>query len=157
MFPTQDQLEADTLPDFCTGFLYVTRPSVGAALAQAGLEMFGDSEDIVITEDYLIAGVLRQRLGQVEVESLRQEGLVDRVWQDYLSHCPWLVTARQTFFNDLVKSKRSSRHNVQYVGSLTNWPVWRFFICLHIESLLESVELRLPGIVPDLLWDVCAR
>ena len=154
---TQDQLEADTLPDFCTGFLYVTRPSVGAALAQAGLEMFRNSEDIVITEDYLIAGVLRERLGEVEVESLKQEGLVDRVWQDYLSHCPWLVTVQQTFFNDLVKSKRSSRHNVQYVGSLTNWTVWRFFICLHIESLLESVELRLPGIVPDLLWDVCER
>jgi len=154
---TKDQLEADTLPDFCTGFLYVTRPSVGAALAQAGLEMFRNSEDIVITEDYLIAGVLRERLGEVEVESLKQEGLVDRVWQDYLSHCPWLVTVQQTFFNDLVKSKRSSRHNVQYVGSLTNWTVWRFFICLHIESLLESVELRLPGIVPDLLWDVCER
>ena len=61
------------MPDFCTGFLYVTRPSVGAALAQAGLEMFRDSEDIVITEDYLIAGVLRQRLGEVGVESLRQE------------------------------------------------------------------------------------
>lgn len=154
---TKDQLEADTLPDFCTGFLYVTRPSVGAALAQAGLEMFRNSEDIVITEDYLIAGVLRERLGEVEVESLRQEGLVDKVWEDYLSHCPWLVTVQQTFFNDLVKSKRSSRHNVQYVGSLTNWTVWRFFICLHIESLLESVELRLPGIVPDLLWDVCER
>lgn len=154
---TKDQLEADRLPDFCTGFLYVTRPSVGAALAQAGLEMFRNSEDIVITEDYLIAGVLRERLGEVEVESLRQEGLVDKVWEDYLSHCPWLVTVQQTFFNDLVKSKRSSRHNVQYVGSLTNWTVWRFFICLHIESLLESVELRLPGIVPDLLWDVCER
>ena len=107
---------------------------MGAALAQAGLEMFRDSEDIVITEDYLIAGVLRERLGEVEVESLRQEGLVDRVWQDYLSHCPWLVTTQQTFFNDLVKSKRSSRHNVQYVGSLTNWTVWRFFICLRKYS-----------------------
>ena len=154
---TQDQLEADTLPDFCTGFLYVTRPSVGAALAQAGLEMFGNSEDIVITEDYLIAGVLRERLERVEVESLRQEGLVDSLWQHYLSHCPWLVTARQTFFDDLVSSKSSSRHNVQYVGSLTNLRVWRFFICLHIESLLESVEMRLPGIVPDPFWDVCAR
>merc|ERR1719219_2333578 len=108
--------------------------------------MFGSSDDIVITEDYLIAGVLRSRLASVEMDSL---------WQNYLSHCPWLVTAQQTFFNDLVKSKRSSRHNVQYVGSLTNWTVWRFFICLHIESLLESVEIRLPGIVPDLLWDVC--
>ena len=47
----QDQLEKDVLPDFCTGFLYVTKPSVGAALAQAGLELYKDSADIVITED----------------------------------------------------------------------------------------------------------
>jgi len=154
---TKDQLEADVLPDFCTGFLYVTVPMVGAALVQAGLEMYRDHEDIVITEDYLIAGVLRERLDNVEVESLRQDGLMDSAWQNYLSHCPWLVTARQTFFDDLVNSKSSSRHNVQYVGSLTNLRVWRFFICLHIESLLESVEVRFPGIVPDLFWDVCAR
>ena len=37
----------------------------------------------------------------------------DSLWKRYLSHCPWLATARQTFFNDLVISKRSSRHNVQ--------------------------------------------
>ena len=76
------------MPDFCTGFLYVTKPSVGAALAQAGLEMFGDSEDIVITEDYLIAGVLRQRLGQVEVESLESD--------PWVKSCPRALRSRTT-------------------------------------------------------------
>ena len=33
-FTLQDQLDADILPDFCSGFLYVTRPEVGAGLAQ---------------------------------------------------------------------------------------------------------------------------
>ena len=122
----QDQLEADVLPDFCTGFLYVTRPSVGAALTQAGLELYKDSEDIVITEDYLIAGVLRERLGEVEVESLRQESLVDRVWQDYLSHCPWLVTTIQTFFDDLVLSKVSQHTLSQILDFLSRFPVCNF-------------------------------
>ena len=30
----QEQLEPDKIPDFCSGFLYVTKPQVGAALAQ---------------------------------------------------------------------------------------------------------------------------
>ena len=30
----QEQLEVDKIPDFCSGFLYVTKPQVGAALAQ---------------------------------------------------------------------------------------------------------------------------
>ena len=29
---------------------------------QAGFEMYRDSEDVVITEDYLIAGVLREKI-----------------------------------------------------------------------------------------------
>jgi len=154
---TKDQLDADILPDFCSGFLYVTRPEVGAGLAQAGLEMYRDSEDVVITEDYLIAGVLREKIQGVDVETLRKDHFTDWVWQRYLSHCPWLVTTRQTFFDDLILSKKSSRNNVQYVGSLTNWRVWRFFLCLHFESLLEIVETKVPGTVPDFIWDVCTR
>lgn len=154
---TKDQLDADTLPDFCSGFLYVTRPEVGAALAQAGLQLYRDSEDVVITEDYLIAGVLREKIPGVDVETLRSDRVSDWAWQNYLSHCPWLVTTRQTFFNDLVLSKKSSRNNVQYVGGLTNWRVWRFYLCLHFESVLEMLETRVAGVVPDYLWDVCAR
>lgn len=154
---TKDQLDADILPDFCSGFLYVTRPEVGAGLAQAGLEMYRDSEDVVITEDYLIAGVLREKIQGVDVETLRSDHFTDWVWQRYLSHCPWLVTTRQTFFDDLILSKKSSRNNVQYVGSLTNWRVWRFFLCLHFEALLEIAETKVPGSVPDYIWDMCTR
>ena len=67
--------------------------------------MYGDSEDVVITEDYLIAGVLREKVSGVDVETLRSDRITDYLWQNYLSHCPWLVTLRQTFFNDLVLSK----------------------------------------------------
>ena len=41
----------------------------------------------------------------VDVETLRSDRVSDWAWQNYLSHCPWLVTTRQTFFNDLVLSK----------------------------------------------------
>jgi len=154
---TKDQLEDDVLPDFCSGFLYVTKPQIGAALAQAGLHMYRYSDDVVITEDYLIAGVLREKVPGLAVESLRSDRVTDLIWQNYLSHCPWLVTLRQTFFNDMVLSKKSSRSNVQYVGSMTNTKVWRFFICLHVESILEMVDLRMPGVVPDFMWDICSR
>ena len=43
----------------------------------------------------------------VDVETLRSDRVSDWAWQNYLSHCPWLVTTRQTFFNDLVLSKVS--------------------------------------------------
>ena len=46
---------------------------------------------------------------------------------------------------------------MQYVGSMTNTKVWRFFICLHVESILEMVDLRMPGVVPDFMWDICSR
>ena len=67
--------------------------------------MYRDGEDVVITEDYLIAGVLREKIPGVDVETLRTDHLTDWVWQRYLSHCPWLVTTRQTFFDDLILSK----------------------------------------------------
>ena len=31
-------------------------------MVQAGLQLYRDSEDVVITEDYLIAGVLREKI-----------------------------------------------------------------------------------------------
>ena len=74
-------------------------------LPQAGLHMYRYSDDVVITEDYLIAGVLREKVPGLAVESLRSDRVTDLIWQNYLSHCPWLVTLRQTFFNDMVLSK----------------------------------------------------
>ena len=41
VFVAQDQLDADIFPDFCSGFLYVTRPEVGAGLAQVSQQEWG--------------------------------------------------------------------------------------------------------------------
>ena len=152
---TKEELEVDILPDFCTGFLYVTTPQVGAALVQVGLVLYSQTE-VVVTEDYLIAGVLRERLPDVSLEAL-ETGVTARMWQNFFSHCPWLTTVKQTFFNDLVVTKRSSRSGVQYVGHIFTPAVWRFFLCIHMEALLEMVEMKMAGIVPDYVWDVCVR
>merc|ERR1719357_1860289 len=71
---TKDELDQDILPDFCSGFLYITTPKVGAELVQVGLSLYNKKE-VVVTEDYLIAGVLRERLPGVTLESL-DSGLV---------------------------------------------------------------------------------
>jgi len=152
---TKEDLEDDIMPDFCSGFLYITSPRVGYKLVQAGMHMYPEKE-VRIAEDYLVAGVLRQRLG-VPLDMIEGHSLTSKLWTSTLSHCPWMTTTKQTFFNDLVLRKNSARSNVQYVGTVTQPQVWRFFICLHLEAALEILETRAPGLIPDFIWDVCAR
>ena len=52
---SRSQLAADLHPDFCSGFLYLTSPRVGAELVQAGLSLYGDME-VEQIEDSLITG-----------------------------------------------------------------------------------------------------
>ena len=152
-----DQLESDYVPDFCAGFSYAVSPSLGARLVQASVLMFGHyKDDIVLIEDSLITGVLRESLGDVDLDMLvdtRQRWL----WRNILSYCPWLTVFKLTFFDELVIQKTSDRSGVQYVGSIATPKVWKFFICLHIESLLGAGENLLGLAMPEILWDVCKR
>ena len=152
---SKEEYDRDVMPDFCIGFLYVTTPKVGAALVQVGLALYNQTE-VVQIEDSLITGVLRERLPQVSIEMLETPG-IPSLWQRFFTLCPWMNTFKQTFFNSMIMSKRSSRSDVHYVGSITTPGVWRFFICLHVEGLLELVDFSLPGLVPLWLWDVCVR
>ena len=52
---SRSQLASDLHPDFCSGFLYLTSPRVGAELVQAGLSLYGDME-VEQIEDSLITG-----------------------------------------------------------------------------------------------------
>ena len=61
------------------------------------------------------------------------------------------------FLDPLVVRKTSDRSGVQYVGSLTEPGVWRFFLCLHVETALGAVEGLLGAALPDFVWDVCQR
>ena len=58
---TSDEYPAYRYPDFCFGYLYITTPSVGAALVQVGLLLYPQTE-VRIIEDAFITGVLREKL-----------------------------------------------------------------------------------------------
>jgi len=152
---SKQEFERDVMPDFCIGFLYITTPTVGAALIQVGQKLFSETETEQI-EDSLITGVLRERLPWVRIEMLMTPG-VPSVWQKFFTLCPWMNTFKQTFFNSMIRSKKSSRSYVEYVGPVTSLGVWRFFVCLHIEGLLELVESSASSLVPSWLWDICVR
>ena len=46
---------------------------------------------------------------------------------------------------------------MQYVGSVGDWAVWRFWLCLHLETGLATLDRLLAGSTPACLWDICAR
>jgi len=150
---SKEDLETDVMPDFCCGFLSVTTPQVGAALVQVALSMYPEKE-VVQSEDSLITGVLRERLPWVRMELLERSWL----WSNIFSHCPFITITKQTFFNDLVLSKHSSRSNVQYVGTPSNPRVWRYYLCLIFEVGIEKIRDILPQeLVPDFMWNICKR
>ena len=53
--------------------------------------------------------------------------------------------------------KASSRGGVQYVGPVTSPAVWRYYLCLHLETTLAALADLDPGLAPAWLWDVCSR
>ena len=145
------QLPQSRVPDFCAGFLYLVTPRTAVRLAQAGLAVFGEfQQEISLIEDSLITGVLRQSLGELELGMLTG----GPAWLPLLSHCPWLTIAKLTFFDPVVTSKTSDRSGVQYVGSVTDIKVWRFFLCLHLEVFLLALENFMDA---GVLWDLCKR
>ena len=115
------------MPEVCNGWLSVTTPKVGAELAQVGLSLFGES------------------------------GASGSKWERFFTLCPWLNGFKATFFNSLIVSKTSSRKGVEYVGSIFSPAVWKYFICLHIEHLLDDLERLFPSMLPSYVWDACTR
>merc|ERR1712032_257690 len=95
-----------------------------------------------------------ERLPELRIEVLE----VRPAWPWRLfTYCSWLHMFKQTFYNDLILSKKSSRKGVQYVGDITNPNVWRFFLCVMLEGGLEALETHVPWVMPSFLWNICAR
>ena len=152
---SRDDWERDSLPTFCVGFLSVTTPRLGAQLAQVGLELYKDREtEVVQIEDSLITGVLRERLPHITIEVLSRG---HPAWNRVTSWCSFTHMFKQTFFNDLVISKVSSRSNIHYVGSITNLQLWKFYLCVLMEATLHTVQSHTPLPVPPFLWTICTR
>lgn len=150
---SEEQFPWDVIPDWCTGFLYVTTPAVGAQLVQAGYVLYNSTE-VEQIEDSLITGVLRNALPDVKIDTY-ETGLLSQIWLKYLSHCNFLAGFKITFFNSYVISKVSSRSDTWYVGSVTDAQVWRYFLCLHVEGVLAGLEEFLN--LPDWMYDLCHR
>ena len=152
---SREDWERDRLPTFCVGFLSLTTPGLGAQLAQVGLELYGERErEVTQIEDSLITGVLRERLPHITVKVLSRG---HPFWNTVSSWCPVTHMFKQTFFNDLIISKVSSRNNVHYVGSITNLQLWRFYLCILLEGGLRLLETHAPAFLPHSLWSICAR
>lgn len=152
---SREDWERDSLPTFCVGFLSVSTPRLGAQLAQVGLELYRDRQtDVVQIEDSLITGVLRERLPHVTIEVLSKG---HPAWNRVTSWCPVTHMFKQTFFNDLIISKVSSRSNIHYVGSVNNLQLWKFYLCTLLEGGLRLLESQAPSLLPHYLWTVCAR
>ena len=98
----------------------------------------------------MVTGILRERLPHVRIQLMES---VD--W--WISWCPFLYQFKQTFFNSLIVSKKSSGGGVQYVGSVTNPGVWKYFLCIKTEAHLMGIENIFPNIVPSFVWNICAR
>ena len=88
-----------------------------------------------------------------ESSSLISTSLLETV----LSQCYWLQYTQNTFLNHLVKSKVSSRKQVPYVGSVWNTQLWRTYLCVHLEMILEYVEAVAPNSVPHFIFNICER
>jgi len=150
---SEDQFPWSTVPDWCTGFLYITSPLVGAQLVQAGYALYNNI-DVEQGEDTMITGVLRDAIGDIEVDTY-ETGIMSQIWLHYLSHCSFLTGFKITFFNSYIMSKRSSRSDTWYVGSITDLPVLRYFLCFYYECWIRHIEQYI--LLPKVLYDVCIR
>ena len=147
--PSWAEMGRRTWPDFCFGWLWVTTPRVGVALAEVAARLEPDMLHLAKWDDSFVTGFLRERLG------LRLSGLAPGwrgwLWDRVLSSCTPLSLCSNHLLNDLVLSKGPPA--MPYVNN------WTFFLCIHLEPKLGWLHELLPEATPLLapLWDICAR
>ena len=146
---TKEEYPKDTLPLYCNGWMTRYSPKVAGELVQVGLELY--SETGAAHGDFLVSGILRERLPHVRIE------MMGGWWHRMFLGCRRLNEIKATFFNYLVKSKTSSRGHIHYVGSVTNLHVWKYYLCLHLESHLMNAEKFIPQLIPSAAWNICSR
>ena len=92
---SEAEIPGKYLPDYCNGFLYVFSPTVGLALAEAALILGQDVHPTRNDEDYVVTGLLAQRLHWVKHRSLAPIG--GKSWDTFFSHCPFFDVLRYSF------------------------------------------------------------
>ncbi len=138
-------------PDFCPGWLYVTTPAAGLALAEVSVK---NAEVLMATarlDDIFVTGFLRERLPGVLLRQLHG-GIIGETWNRFFSHCPYLGITKNIFFNGIVTAKGAQ--GVSYING------HKFYWCAFLEYfILENLEWMFPSIeaYTDPLWKVCHR
>jgi len=147
--PTWEALPRRTWPDFCFGWLWISTPRVGLALAEVGASHGEEMLQMARWDDSFVTGFLRERL-DLSITCLTP-GPRGVLWDLLLSYCPLFSIVKQHLFNDFVLRKGPA--NMPYVNN------YKFFLCNTLEFHLERLETAFSFISPLLtpFWSVCAR
>jgi len=149
---SHQDMDRRVFPDFCPGWLYVTTPRVGLALAEVSVVSPQDPLMAVARlDDIFVAGFLRERVQGLQVKQF-QEGWTGRAWNSFFSHCPFLGITKNIFYNDVVLDKGSGK--TSYIKG------HKFYWCAFLEFfILENLEYLIPSISPYTApaWRLCHR
>ena len=135
-------------PDYCFGWLYVTTPAVGLALAE--VSVLNRKKLVMTNDDNFVTGILRSHLAGVSIEQL-EGGVRGSAWNNVLSHCPVLGFTKNVFFNSFVLRKGSD--GVDYVNG------GRFYVCTLLEYFVYYLECWSPRVatITTPFWQYCRR
>ena len=135
-------------PDYCQGFLYVTSPKAGLALAETAKALGDEAKPDTAEEDYIVTGWLAERLPWLSLRSLTPVG--GHAWDSYFSHCSLLGLLRFSFNPLALGAGSADSPGLQYVNSP------RFVFCVMAEFAAYDY-LRPLGVTWDVVWDGCKR
>ena len=135
-------------PDYCFGWLYVTTPAVGLALAE--VSVIKRKKLVMTNDDNFVTGILRSHLPWVNIRQL-EGGVSGTVWNNVLSHCPFLGFTNNVFFNRFVLKKGSD--GVDYVNG------GRFYVCTLFEYFVYYLDSSSPraATITTPFWQYCKR
>ena len=145
---SEAEIPGKYLPDYCNGFLYVFSPTVGLALAEAELILGQDVHPTRNDEDYVVTGLLAQRLSWVKHRSLAPIG--GRSWDSFFSHCPFFDVLRYSFNPIAVGAGSSDSPELQYDRSP------HFLFCVFSEYMRYQYLLPV-GMTWDFTQGFCSR
>merc|ERR1711963_1024148 len=88
---SHEDMSRRVYPDFCPGWLYVTTPKVGLAMAEASLVTPSDPlMRVARLDDIFVAGFLRERVPGVKVQQFH-DGLIGDSWKTWNGFFPQLL------------------------------------------------------------------
>jgi len=138
-------------PSFCPGWLYLTTPRTGLALAEVSVRRHKELSNKSKLDDIFVTGFIREYLPHIRLSQF-SGGLTGSTWNNFFSHCPFLGITKTIFFNDVVTEKGSGSYS--YINSQ------RLYWCAFLEYfILENLEYLAPSVEKFLqpLWAVCHR